>query len=73
MSVTRTPYLEALTATIFVTAGGMLLVALAWNPRSGGGIDVFFSRYLFSIGLPVEKWMHVLAELYKWSHGPNAS
>ena len=29
MSVTRTPYLEALTATIFVTAGGMLLVALA--------------------------------------------
>jgi signal transduction histidine kinase len=63
MSVTRTPYLEALTATIFVTAGGMLLVALAWNPRSGGGIDVFFSRYLFSIGLPVEKWMHVLAEL----------
>jgi signal transduction histidine kinase len=24
---------------------------------------VFFSRYLFSIGLPVEKWLHVLAEL----------
>jgi signal transduction histidine kinase len=63
MSVTRTPYLEALTATIFLTAGGMLLVALAWNPRSGGGLDVFFSRYLFSIGLPVEKWLHVLAEL----------
>ena len=63
MSVTRTPYLEALTGTIFLTAGGMLLVALAWNPRSGGGLDVFFSRYLFSIGLPVEKWLHVLAEL----------
>ena len=63
MSVTRTPYLEALTATIFVTAGALLLVALAWNPRSGGGLDVFFSRYLFSIGLPVEKWLHVLAEL----------
>jgi signal transduction histidine kinase len=63
MSVTRTPYLEALTGTIFLTAGGMLLVALAWNPRSGGGLEVFFSRYLFSIGLPVEKWLHVLAEL----------
>ena len=24
---------------------------------------MFFSRYLFSIGLPVEKWLHVLAEL----------
>jgi signal transduction histidine kinase len=63
MTVTGTPYLEALTATIFLAAGGMLLVALAWNPRSGGGLDVFFSRYLFSIGLPVERWMHVLAEL----------
>ena len=63
MSATRTPYLEALTATIFLTAGGILLVALAWTPRSGGGIDVFFSRYLFSIGLPVEKWLQVLAEL----------
>jgi len=63
MSVTGTPYLKALTATIFLAAGGMLLVALAWNPRSGGGLDVFFSRYLFSIGLPVEKWLHVLAEL----------
>jgi signal transduction histidine kinase len=63
MSVTRTPYLEALTATIFLTAGAVLLVALAWNPRSGGGLGVFFSRYLFSIGLPVEKWLHVLAEL----------
>ena len=63
MTVTGTPYLEALTATVFLAAGGMLLVALAWNPRSGGGLDVFFSRYLFSIGLPVEKWLHVLAEL----------
>jgi signal transduction histidine kinase len=63
MSLARTPYLEALTSTIFLIAGGMLLVALAWNPRSGGGLDVFFSRYLFSIGLPVEKWLHVLAEL----------
>jgi signal transduction histidine kinase len=63
MSVARTPYLEALTYTIFLTAGGVLLVALAWNPRSGGGVGVLFARYLFSIGLPVEKWLHYLAEL----------
>jgi signal transduction histidine kinase len=65
MTVARTPYLEALTYTIFLTAGGMLLVALAWNPRSGGGLGVFFARYLFSIGLPVEKWLHFLAELQR--------
>jgi signal transduction histidine kinase len=63
MTVARTAYLEALTYTIFLTAGAVLLIALAWNPRSGGGLGVFFSRYLFSIGLPVEKWLHFLAEL----------
>ena len=55
--------LAALTYTVFVTAGAVLLVGLAWNPRSGGGLGVFFARYLFSIGLPVEKWLHVLAEV----------
>jgi len=63
MSLRRTPYLEALTYTVFITAGALLLVALAWNPRAGGGLEVFFARYLFSIGLPVERWLHFLAEL----------
>ncbi|HET7198161.1 MAG TPA: ATP-binding protein [Burkholderiales bacterium] len=63
MTLAGTSYLKALTATVFLTAGGMLLVGIAWNPRSGGGLGVFFARYLFSIGLPVEKWLEVLAEL----------
>jgi len=63
MTLARLPYLEALIDTVFLTAGAMLVIALAWNPRSGGGVEVFFSRYLFSIGLPVEKWLHFLAEL----------
>jgi signal transduction histidine kinase len=63
MTLRRMPYLEALTYTVFITAGAVLLVALAWNPRSGGGLGVFFARYLFSIGLPVERWLHFLAEL----------
>jgi signal transduction histidine kinase len=62
MTLRRTPYLEALTTTVFLVAGTLLLVALAWNPR-GGGFEVFFARYLFSIGLPVERWLHFLAEL----------
>ena len=62
MTLSAKPYLEALTYTVFLTAGAVLLVGLAWNPRSGGGLGVFFARYLFSIGLPVEKWLHVLAE-----------
>jgi signal transduction histidine kinase len=40
------------------------VLGLAWDPRTGyAGLNVFFSRYLFSIGLPVEKWLYFLAEL----------
>src|SRR5687767_1998044 len=53
MTLTRTSYLEALTYTVFLTAGAMLLIGLAWNPGSGG-LSIFFARYLFSIGVPIE-------------------
>jgi signal transduction histidine kinase len=61
MTLTRSSYLESLTYTVFLTAAAVLLVGLAWNPRAGGGLGVFFVRYLFSIGLPVERWLQVLA------------
>ena len=64
MTLGRTSYLQALTYTVFVIAGMVLVLGLAWNPRTGyAGLNVFFSRYLFSIGLPVEKWLYILAEL----------
>jgi hypothetical protein len=70
MSLTRSSYLESLTYTVFLTAAAVLLVGLAWNPRSGGGLGVFFSRYLFSIGLPVERWLQVLAQLLQVESQP---
>ena len=73
MTLQRTGYLEALTCTVFLTAGAVLLIGLAWNPRSGfAGLNVFFSRYLFSIGLPVEKWLQMLAELTAARGAPGA-
>src|SRR5437879_5763552 len=64
MTLGRTGYIEALASTVTLVGGAVLLIALAWNPRSGfAGLNVFFSRYLFSIGLPMEKWLHFLAEL----------
>jgi len=64
MTLGRIPYLEALTYTVFLIAGSIFLLGLAWSPRTGyAGLNVFFSRYLFSIGLPVEKWLYFLAEL----------
>jgi len=71
MTVGRTTYLEALTYTVFLTAGAVLLVGLSWNPRSGvAGLNVFFARYIFSIGLPVEKWLRFLAELLQMEARP---
>lgn len=64
MTLGRMNYLQALTYTVFLIAGTVFAVGLAWNPLTGfAGLSVFFSRYLFSIGLPVEKWLFFLAEL----------
>jgi signal transduction histidine kinase len=64
MTLGRTGYLEALTYIVFVIGGALLAIGLAWDPRTGyAGFNVFVSRYLFSIGLPIEKWLQVLAGL----------
>lgn len=64
MTLGRTGYLEALTYIVFVIGGALLAIGLAWDPRTGyAGFNVFVSRYLFSIGLPIEKWLEVLAGL----------
>jgi hypothetical protein len=64
MTLGRTSYLQALTYIVFVIAGVVLVIGLAWHPRTGyAGLNVFVSRYLFSIGLPIEKWLQFLAEL----------
>ena len=71
MTLGRTEYMEALTYTIFLIAGTVLIIGLAWNPHTGfAGLNVFFSRYLFSIGLPVEKWLYFLAELSRLESRP---
>jgi signal transduction histidine kinase len=71
MTLGRVQYIEALSDTVFLIAGTMFLLGMAWNPRAGyGGLNVFFSRYLFSIGLPVEKWLYFLAELSQMQAQP---
>ena len=64
MTLGRMAYLPALTYTVFLIAAMVFVIGLAWDPRAGfTGLSVFFSRYLFSIGLPIEKWLYFLAEL----------
>ena len=71
MTLGRMSYLGALAATVILIGVAVLLIALAWNPRTGfAGLNVFFSRYLFSIGLPLEKWLHFLTELSRREEKP---
>lgn len=61
MLLSQASYLEAVLKTLFSIALMLMLIAWAWNPRPGfSGIGVFFSRYLLTIGLPFERWLHRL-------------
>lgn len=56
-------YVEALARTSLSIAAALLLLAWAWNPRGGfSGIASALSRYLPSVGLPLEQWLVLLAE-----------
>ena len=56
-------YVEALVQTSLSIAAALLVLAWAWNPRGGfSGIGSAFSRYLLSVGLPLEQWLIQLAE-----------
>jgi signal transduction histidine kinase len=64
MTIGQFDYLSALSYSMLIIAGVLLILSFAWNPRAGfGGLSVYFSRYLLSIGLPFERWLYFLAEL----------
>lgn len=57
-------YVEALLQALMLIGGTVLLLSWAWNPHAGfAGLGDLFSRYLLSIGLPVEQVLQTLADL----------
>jgi signal transduction histidine kinase len=64
MLLRQSGYYEAVLNTLLAIAGLLLLIGWTWNTRPGyTGIGVFFSRYLLTIGLPFEQWLHRLTTL----------
>ena len=64
MTLGKVSYPFALTYSLLLIAGILLLLGLTWNPRGGfAGLAMLFSRYLLSVGLPFEQWLFFLAEL----------
>jgi hypothetical protein len=66
-------YVEALLQTLLVTGLVLMMLGLVSNPRSGfSGIGSLISRYLMSIGLPVEQWLQALSNLALEEEDPHA-
>jgi signal transduction histidine kinase len=64
MTVGKKSYAFALTFSLMAIATFLLFLSIVWNPRAGfSGLQMVFSRYLLSIGLPFEQWLHFLSDL----------
>lgn len=56
-------YVEALMQASLAGAFALTVLAWAWNPRRGfAAIGPALSRYLLSAGLPLDRWLVLLAE-----------
>ncbi|MCX7178981.1 MAG: ATP-binding protein [Proteobacteria bacterium] len=63
MLVMQLGYIESLLGALASSALLLFLFSWTWNPLAGfSGLSAVFSRYLLSIGLPFERWMHSLEE-----------
>jgi len=63
MLVGAVDYVESLFKTSLTLAAALLVVAWAWNPRAGfSGVGSAMSRYLLSLGMPLEQWLVQLSE-----------
>lgn len=63
MLVLQLGYIQSLLGALAASALLLFLFSWTWNPLAGfAGLGAVFSRYLMSIGLPFERWMHSLAE-----------
>jgi signal transduction histidine kinase len=65
-------YVEAVLETLFAIALALLILGWVWNPHLGmAGVGTVFSRYLMSVGMPVEQWLHALADLAQHQDDPD--
>lgn len=63
MQLLQLDYIPSLIGALGTSALLLFLFSWTWNPLAGfSGLSSVFSRYLLSIGLPFERWMHSLAQ-----------
>lgn len=73
MTLGHIDYLDALLRTLFIIAVMLLALGGLWNPRLGfSGFQALFSRYLLTIGTPLEIWLERLSAAANQEQNPEA-
>ncbi len=73
MTLGHIDYLDALLRSLFIIAFILLALGVLWNPRLGFfGFQGLFSRYLLTIGTPLEIWLKRLSEAAYQEQNPEA-
>lgn len=65
-------YVVALAQALLVIGGILVALSWLWDPRGGfEGIGHVLTRYVLSVGMPFERWMHGLANLADRERDPD--
>ena len=73
MTLGNVGYLDALLRTLFIIAIALFILGGLWNPHMGfSGLRAGFSRYVLSIGTPLEAWLSQIATTAQQEQNPTA-
>ncbi len=71
MTLGHVAYLHALLRTLFLLGIALFILGVLWNPRIGfTGLQAGFSRYVLSIGTPLEEWLKQIAVAAQQEQNP---
>lgn len=63
MRLTNTDYGQGVLISLMTLAASLLVIAWLWQPRGeDSGLRNLFSRYVLSLGLPLEEWLGDLSD-----------
>ncbi len=71
MMLGQVSYIDALLRTLFLLAVALFILGGLWNPHMGfSGLQASFSRYVLSIGTPLEEWLKQIAATAQQEQNP---
>ncbi len=72
MTLGHIGYLDALLRTLFIIAIALFLLGVLWNPHLGfAGLQAAFTRYVLSMGTPLEEWLQRISTAARQEQNPD--